>query len=66
MAFRWLQHHSVLTPADGIILGASSKPQLVQNLEDCLKGPLDEDVVTALDEARRIVVAHGGTPRYWR
>lgn len=66
MAFRWLQHHSALTPADGIIIGASSKAQLEQNAEDCLKGPLEEDVVRALDEARRIVVAHGSAPTYWR
>jgi len=66
MAFRWLQHHSALTPTDGIIIGASSKAQLEQNAEDCLKGPLEEDVVRALDEARRIVVAHGSAPTYWR
>jgi len=66
IALRWLQHHSALTPTDGIVIGASSKAQLEQNGEDCLKGPLDEDVVKALDEARRIVVAHGGAPSYWR
>lgn len=66
IALRWIQHHSALLPTDGVIIGASSKSQLEQNGEDCLKGPLDQDIVNALDEARRIVVAHGSTPRYWR
>jgi len=66
IALRWLQHHSVLTPTDGVIIGASSKEQLEQNAEDSIKGPLDDEVVKALDEARRIVVAHGAAPSYWR
>ncbi|KAI0637042.1 Aldo/keto reductase [Trametes polyzona] len=64
IALRWCQHHSVLTPEDGIILGASSAAQLEQNLEDSEKGPLPEEVVKALDEARRIVGAN--VPPYWR
>jgi len=64
IALRWLQHHSVLTPDDGIILGASSAAQLEQNCADSEKGPLPDDVVAALDEAAKIV----GTdvPTYWR
>jgi aflatoxin B1 aldehyde reductase len=34
IALRWAQHHSVLGPEDGIILGASSAAQLKQNIED--------------------------------
>lgn len=34
IALRWCQHHSALTPTDGIILGASSAAQLEQNLTD--------------------------------
>ena len=64
IALRWLQHHSVLTPQDGIILGASSAAQLQQNLEDSEKGPLPDEVVKALDEARLIVGA--SAPTYWR
>ncbi|KAI0670451.1 Aldo/keto reductase [Trametes maxima] len=64
IALRWVQHHSVLTPEDGIILGASSAAQLKQNLEDSEKGPLPEEVVKALDEARLIVGAN--VPTYWR
>jgi len=66
IALRWLQHHSALLPTDGIIIGASSQSQLQQNAEDSLKGPLDEEVVRALDEARGIVRAHGSVPSYWR
>lgn len=64
IALRWLQHHSVLTPQDGIILGASSAKQLEQNCEDSEKGPLPEDVVQALDEAAKIAI--GDVPTYWR
>ncbi|KAG2051718.1 Aldo/keto reductase [Suillus hirtellus] len=66
VALRWCQHHSLLTPEDGIILGASSAAQLEQNCVDSEKGPLPQDVVDALDEACRFVKAHGSTPLYWR
>lgn len=64
IALRWCQHHSVLTPDDGIILGASSASQLEQNCLDSEKGPLPDEVIKALDEARLIVGAHA--PSYWR
>ena len=54
----------MLTPADGVILGASSASQLEQNILDSEKGPLPEDVVTALDEACRAVGAEAAP--YWR
>ncbi|KAL0946948.1 hypothetical protein HGRIS_013107 [Hohenbuehelia grisea] len=66
IALRWCQHHSILTPEDGVILGASSAAQLEQNCQDSAKGPLPDDVVDALDEACRVVIAHGSTPLYWR
>jgi aflatoxin B1 aldehyde reductase len=66
IALRWCQHHSVLTPDDGVILGASSLAQLKQNCKDSAKGPLPDAVVAALDEAERIVIRHGSTPHYWR
>ncbi|KII88575.1 hypothetical protein PLICRDRAFT_41761 [Plicaturopsis crispa FD-325 SS-3] len=66
IALRWCQHHSVLTPSDGIILGASSAAQLEQNCADSEQGPLPEEVVTALDEAYMIVKRSGHAPRYWR
>ncbi|KAJ3934779.1 MAG: Aldo/keto reductase [Lentinula lateritia] len=66
IALRWCQHHSVLTPEDGVIIGASSVSQLQQNCEDSTKGPLPDAVVKALDEAHRIVVQSGTAPLYWR
>ncbi|KIJ61762.1 hypothetical protein HYDPIDRAFT_42465 [Hydnomerulius pinastri MD-312] len=66
IALRWCQHHSLLSPSDGIILGASSAAQLEQNCVDCEKGPLPDEVVQVLDEACRIVKAHGSVPTYWR
>ncbi|THH05376.1 hypothetical protein EW145_g4847 [Phellinidium pouzarii] len=64
VALRWVQHHSVLTPEDGIVLGASSAAQLEQNCLDSEKGPLPDDVVVALDEACKIVGFDA--PSYWR
>ena len=34
VALRWVQHHGVLTPEDGVILGASSIAQLNENIQD--------------------------------
>ncbi|KAH9842788.1 Aldo/keto reductase [Rhodofomes roseus] len=64
IALRWCQHHSVLTPTDGVILGASSAAQLEQNCADSEKGPLPEEIIKALDQARLIVGAEA--PPYWR
>ncbi|KAI5115715.1 hypothetical protein M0805_009264 [Coniferiporia weirii] len=64
IALRWAQHHSVLTPEDGIILGVSSAKQLEQNCLDSEKGPLPDDVVAALEEAYKIVGFDA--PPYWR
>ncbi|KAB5594118.1 hypothetical protein CTheo_2455 [Ceratobasidium theobromae] len=64
VALRWCQHHSVLTPEDGIIFGASSVAQLEQNCTDSAKGPLPNEVVNALDEAWNEVGAQ--CPLYWR
>ncbi|EED79541.1 predicted protein [Postia placenta Mad-698-R] len=64
IALRWCQHHSALTPDDGVILGASSVAQLEQNCQDSEKGPLPDEVVKALEEARMIVGTNA--PTYWR
>ncbi|KZP01193.1 Aldo/keto reductase [Calocera viscosa TUFC12733] len=50
-AHRWLQHHSALTPQDGVVIGSSSVAQLETNIGYCQKGPLPQDVVAILDEA---------------
>ncbi|KZT26245.1 Aldo/keto reductase [Neolentinus lepideus HHB14362 ss-1] len=64
IALRWCQHHSALTPDDGIILGASSAEQLNMNCADSEKGPLPGEVVQALDEAWSVVIPQA--PIYWR
>ncbi|KAJ7878697.1 NADP-dependent oxidoreductase domain-containing protein [Mycena leptocephala] len=50
-ALRWLAHHSVLKQefGDAVIIGASSKKRLEDNLEALDKGPLPVDVVAVLD-----------------
>jgi len=55
-ALRWLQHHSALTPEDGVILGASSVKQLEANIIDSEGGPLPDEVVQLLENAW----LHGG------
>ncbi|KAJ6630756.1 Aldo/keto reductase [Mycena sp. CBHHK59/15] len=64
IALRWCQHHSMLGPKDGVILGASSAGQLQQNCEDSVKGPLPDAIVVALDEAWEI--SRAIAPAYWR
>ncbi|KZV91065.1 Aldo/keto reductase [Exidia glandulosa HHB12029] len=51
IALRWLQHHSALTPSDGVIIGASTVAQAEQNCADSEKGPLPEEVLAVLDGA---------------
>ena len=50
--FRWIYHHSILDGqyGDGVILGASSTKQLVENLDISSKGPLDEKVVKVIED----------------
>lgn len=64
IALRWVQHHSVLTPSDGVILGASSAAQLEQNCKDSALGPLPDEVISVLDQAYKIVGMD--VPPYWR
>ncbi|KAJ3796212.1 Aldo/keto reductase [Lentinula aff. detonsa] len=53
IALRWESHHSMLKRehGDSIIIGASNIEHIKQNLDDLEKGPLPEEVITALDEA---------------
>ncbi|KAF2030339.1 Aldo/keto reductase [Setomelanomma holmii] len=52
IALRWMMHHSQLKSEHGdkVIIGASSKVQLEQNLQDFEKGELSADVLQALDK----------------
>lgn len=66
VALRWVVNHSALNVKDGndgVIIGVSSIEQLDQNLKDCEKGPLPEEVLQALDQAWRI--SKPDTPNYW-
>lgn len=38
---RWLLHHSALEDGDAIIIGAKREDQLVGNVEQARRGPLD-------------------------
>lgn len=50
VALRWLYHHSVLEDGDGILLGASKLSQIADNVECMSRGPLPEDVVSAVEQ----------------
>lgn len=65
-ALRWMVHHSALRIKDGndgILIGISSVAQLDDNLNNLEKGPLPEEVVSALDEAWAISKADSAN--YW-
>ncbi|KIK64065.1 hypothetical protein GYMLUDRAFT_40297 [Collybiopsis luxurians FD-317 M1] len=53
IALRWVSHHSLMKReyGDAILIGASSLKHIEQNMIDLEKGPLPQEVVTALDEA---------------
>ncbi len=52
-AYRWLVYHSMLDSerGDGIIIGASSSGQLVQNISYINKGSLPNDIVKTVEDA---------------
>jgi aflatoxin B1 aldehyde reductase len=65
-ALRWVVNHSALNIKDGndgVIIGVSNIDQLDQNLKDCEKGLLPEEVVQALDKAW--MISKPDTPNYW-
>lgn len=51
VALRWLLHHSLLRPGDGVILGVSKVSHLVANLAAWQAGPLPDDLLEACDAA---------------
>jgi aflatoxin B1 aldehyde reductase len=65
-ALRWVVNHSALNVkdgTDGVIIGVSSLEQLDENLADCEKGPLPQEVLDALDKAW--LVSKPDTLNYW-
>jgi len=53
IALRWISHHGLMSRehGDSVLIGASSKKHIEQNMIDLEKGPLPDDVMKALDEA---------------
>ncbi|KAI1366309.1 Aldo/keto reductase [Xylaria arbuscula] len=49
-SLRWVAYHSQLNETDGIILGASSLSQIVQNIDAIAKEPLNESIAAAIEE----------------
>ena len=50
VSLRRLYHHSELRDGDGIIIGASRDGQLEDNLGAFEKGPLESDVLSAINQ----------------
>jgi len=63
---RWMIHHSYLDIkfGDGVIIGASNIAHLKENLVACKEGPLDPQVVKAMDQAWEI--CRPVCPQYFR
>ncbi|KAI0064628.1 Aldo/keto reductase [Artomyces pyxidatus] len=55
VGYRWLQHHSLLQPGDGIVFGASSVEHLETNIAAAEQGPLPDEVLEAVNIAYKIV-----------
>jgi len=53
IALRWMSHHGMMKReyGDAILIGASNLKHMKQNMIDLEKGPLPQEVVTALDNA---------------
>ncbi|KAI0551206.1 Aldo/keto reductase [Xylaria curta] len=65
VALRWVKYHSLLSAGkgDGIVLGFSKLEQLKENLDALEKGPLDDELLEAIDAAWRVARMDAGT--YW-
>jgi aflatoxin B1 aldehyde reductase len=49
-ALRWVVFHSALRDGDAVIIGASRKEQVVSSMEIIRRGPLDNEVVEAVEQ----------------
>lgn len=49
VSLRWLMHHSVLGDGDAIIFGAKTLDQLERNVLETRKGPLEGEVLAAVE-----------------
>lgn len=58
-SLRWIMNHSALRDGDAIIVGATRIDQLEANVEDAGKGPLEGDVLEAVEGLWKIVLDSG-------
>ena len=49
-ALRWVVFHSALRDGDAVIIGASKEEQVVSSMEIVRRGPLDNEVVKAVEQ----------------
>lgn len=65
VALRWMTNHSMLGPGypDAVLIGASSPKHIEQNILDLEKGPLPDDIISALNNAWDCV--RPITSKYW-
>lgn len=49
-ALRWVVFHSALREGDAVIIGASQEGQVVSSMEFVRRGPLDKEVVQAVEQ----------------
>ncbi len=63
--YRWLAYHSMLNGGrgDAILIGASRREHLMQNIAAVNAGPLPQDLVDAFEEAWKIT--KGDSPEYF-
>lgn len=57
VALRWLIHHSLLGPGDGVILGVSKQAHLVANLAAWQGGPLPPAILEACNAAWEVAAS---------
>ena len=62
VCLRWLMHHSALGAGDGVIVGAKRIEQLKGNVSDCRKGPLNDELVQAVEQMEKEAGGKGLEP----
>jgi aflatoxin B1 aldehyde reductase len=57
LVYRWVMYNSALEQGkgDGLVIGASSFPQLEQTLDRVQEGPLSEEALKKIDEIWELV-----------
>lgn len=65
VALRWMANYNKLSSEylDAVLIGGSRPSYIEQNILDLEKGPLPDDLITALDDAWELVKPITG--KYW-